>query len=70
MVIVIFLAYLDNGVSIDDIEIGLQLSKTKLIHAGRIVDFYNHMTTSKGKEIINNGWKAAGIAAVVNLGSS
>ena len=25
-------AYLDNGVSIDDIEVGLQLSKTKPIH--------------------------------------
>ena len=29
-----FLVYLDNGVSIDDIEIGLQLSKMKPIHAG------------------------------------
>ena len=27
-------AYLDNGVSIDDIEVGLQLSKIKPIHAG------------------------------------
>ena len=27
-------AYLDNGVSIDDIEVGLRLSKIKPIHAG------------------------------------
>ena len=33
-------AYLDNGVSIDDIEVGLQLSKVKPIHAGWLVEFY------------------------------
>ena len=63
-------AYLDNGVSIDDIEVGLQLSKIKRIHAGWLVEFCNHMTTSKGKEIIDSGWKAAGISDTVKLGSS
>ena len=63
-------AYLDNGVSIDDIEVGLQLSKIKPIHAGWLVELYNHMTTSKGKEIIDSGWKAAGISDAVKLGSS
>ena len=46
-------AQLDNGVSLDDIHVGLQLTKLKLVHAGWIVEFYKHMTTSKGKEIIN-----------------
>ena len=32
-------AYLDNGVSIDDIEVGLQLSKIKPVHAGLLVEF-------------------------------
>ena len=59
-------AYLDNGVSIDDIEVGLQLSKI----LQSILQFYNHMTTSKGKEIIDSGWKAAGISDAVKLGSS
>ena len=63
-------AYLDNGVSINDIEVGLQLSKIKPIHAGWLVEFYNHMTTSKGKEIIDSGWKAAGISDAVKLDSS
>ena len=31
--------YLDNGVSIDNIEVGLQLSKIKPIHAGWLVEF-------------------------------
>ena len=63
-------AYLDNGVSINDIEVVLQLSKIKPIHVGWLVEFYNHMTTLKGKEIIDSGWKAAGISDTVNLGSS
>ena len=62
--------YLDNGVSIDDIEVGLKLSKIKPIHAGWIVEFYNHKTTSRGKEIIDSGWKATCISDTVKLGSS
>ena len=49
-----FLTHLDNGTSIDNIEIGLQLSKMKPLHAGWIVDFCNLMTTAQGKEIINS----------------
>ena len=63
-------AYLDNGVSIDDIEVVLQLSKIKPIHAGWLIEFYNHLNTSKGKEIIDSRWKAAGISDAVKLGSS
>ena len=60
-------AYLNNGVSIDGIEVGLQLSKIKLIHTGWLVEFYNHMTTSKGKEIIDSRWKTAGISDAVEV---
>ena len=63
-------AQLDNGVSLDDIHVGLQLTKLRPVHAGWIVEFYNHMTTSKGKEIINIGWKAAGISDALELGSN
>ena len=34
------------------------------------MEFYNHITTSQGKEIIDNGWKAAGISDAVKVGSS
>ena len=37
--------------------------------AGWLIDFYNHMTTPKGKEIIENGWKAAGIYDAIKVGS-
>ena len=63
-------SYLDDGVSIDDIVVGLQLSKIKPIHAGWLVEFYKHITNSKGKEIIDSGWKAAGISDAVKLSSS
>ena len=63
-------AQLDDGINIDDVQVGLQLTKLKPIHAGRLVEFYNHMTTSKWKEIIDNGWKVAGISDALELGSS
>ena len=40
---------LDKNISIEDIQVGLQLTKLKPIHAGWLVEFYNHMTTRKGK---------------------
>ena len=40
------------------------------LHAGWIVEFYNFITTAQGKEIIDNGWKAARIADAVRLGLS
>ena len=63
-------AQLDDGISIDDVQDGLQLTKLKPIHAGWLVEFYNHMTNSKGKEIIDNEWKAADISDALELGSS
>ena len=63
-------AQLDNWISIDDVQVGLQLTKLKPIDAGWLVEFYNGLTTSKRKEIIDNGWKAAGISDALELGSS
>ena len=47
----------------------MQLTKLKPIHAGWLVEFYNHMTTTKGKDIIDGGWKASGIFDAIKLGS-
>ena len=41
-------AQLDDGISIDDVQVGLELTKFKPIHAGWLVEFYNHMSASKG----------------------
>ena len=61
---------LDSGKPIDEIEVKLQLTTLKPLHAERLTNFYNLMTTSKGKDVILSGWKAAGIIQVIEKGSS
>jgi len=61
---------LDLGVSLDYIDIKLRLSTLKPLHAGWVVDFYNHITSAEGKQVVLNGWKAAGIYDALKLGSS
>ena len=50
---------LDLAVSLDYIDIKLRLSTLKPLHAGWVVDFYNHITSAEGKQVVLNGWKAA-----------
>ena len=61
---------LDLGVSLEDIDVKLRLSTLKPLHAGWVVDFYNHVTSAEGKKIVLNGWKAAGIYDALKLGGS
>ena len=46
---------LDEGKQIDQVEVLLRLSVLKLFHAKWIIEFYNDMTISKGKNVIGNG---------------
>ena len=59
---------MDAGKNVTDIEIKLLLSILKPLHAGWIVDFYNHMSPNKGKDIIMSGWRAAGILDALSKG--
>ena len=52
---------LDEGKQIDQIGVLLCLSVLKPLHAKWIVEFYNDMTTPKGKDVIANGWKSSDI---------
>ena len=61
---------LENGQELDDIEIDYRLSVLKLLHAKWLISFYNYMTTTKGQEVISNGWKRSGIYDSITLGSS
>ena len=61
---------LENGQELDDIEIEYQLSVLKPLHPRWLTSFYNYMTTTKGQEIISNGWKRSGIYDAITLGSS
>ena len=60
---------LDEGVKVDSVDVKLQLTTLKPLHAQWVVDFYNEMTSSKGKNIIESGWRAAGITDAIRLGS-
>ena len=60
---------LDEGVKIDSVDVELQLTILKPLHAQWVVDFYNEMTSSKGKNITESGWRAAGITGAICLGS-
>ena len=51
---------LDNGKQIE-VDVKLQLTSLKPLHAEWLVEHFNNMTTSQGKEIIMSGWKASGI---------
>ena len=40
----------------------------KPLHAGWLIDCYNQLTSSHGKEIILAGWRASGISAAAEDG--
>ena len=61
---------LDSGKNAEEIEVKLLLSKLKPFHASWLIELYNNFTSTVGKEIIANGWKAAGITDTIKNGSS
>ena len=61
---------LSLGKKIEDVNIQFRLTTLKPLHAKWILEFYNHITSEKGAEIIINGWKAAGIYDALKMGSS
>ena len=61
---------LDNGKSAEEIEVKLLLSKLKPPNASWLIDLYNHFTSQAGREVIANGWKAAGITDAIEKGSA
>ena len=60
----------DSGKNGEEIEVKLLLSKLKPFHASWLIELYNHFTSTAGKEIIVNGWKATGIIDAMKNGSS
>ena len=59
---------LDGGKQLQDIDVPLRLSILKPFHAEWLVDCYNHMTTTAGRNIILSGWKSAGIMEALQAG--
>ena len=61
---------LDNGKQIEEVDVKLQLTRLKPLHAEWLVELFNHMTTSQGKEIIMSAWKASGRIEAIKKGSA
>ena len=59
---------LEKNVPIEDIEKKLKVSVLKPLHASWLMEAYNHLTSSAGREIITNGWKSAEITEAVSKG--
>ena len=50
-----------EGKEVKQIEVKVTLTTLKPIHVKWLVDFYNHMTTREGEQVISSGWCAGGI---------
>ena len=59
---------LDEGKDIKDVKISLKLSIVKPLHAKWLIEMYNHMTASEGRDVCLKGWKVAGILAAAVKG--
>ena len=58
----------ESGEDNDEIEVKLNLTTLKPLHAAWIMEFYDLMTYDQGKSSIKNGWKASGITGVIESG--
>ena len=59
---------LETGKELENITIKFLLSTMKPLRAGWLIDCYNQLTSSHGKEIILAGWRASGISVAVEDG--
>ena len=60
---------MDDGKSVEEIDVKLQLHRLKPLHAEWLVELYNQMKTKEGKDIMS-GWKSAGIPVAIRTGSA
>ena len=59
-----------EGKEVEQIEVRLTLTTSKPIHVKWLVDFYNHMTTPEGGQVISSGWSAGGITNALKNGET
>ena len=59
---------MDGGRELDSIVIELKLSVIKPLHAKRMMEVYNEMTSAEGKQVCLKGWEVSGVKGTVALG--
>ena len=60
--------HLDAGKQLQDIDVTLRLLLLKPCHAERLIEYYNHITTKAAQNVIQSGWKVAGITEALQVG--
>ena len=61
---------LQVGAKLDDINIEFHLSVIKPLHTKWFIEYYNHISSEAGTEVIVNGFKLAGIYDAIRSGKS
>ena len=56
------------GKQLQDINDSLHLSLLNSYHSEWLVECYNHMTTATAQNVIQSGWKTAGITEALQVG--
>ena len=63
-------AGLEKSLAVDEIDVKTPLTTMEPLHAKWIMKLYDEIASEKGKEIVFNGWKAAGILDAVEMRSA
>ena len=58
------------GKKVEEIKIDFRLTALKPLHAKRLVEYYNKITSENGSSVIINDWKAASTYVAIKAGSS
>ena len=61
---------LQAGVKVENINIEFKSTNIKSIHAKWIVDYYKHITSEAGTDVIIKRWQSAGIYDAIKMGNS
>ena len=59
---------MDDGRELDSIDVEMELSIIKPLHAKWMMEVYNEMTSAEGKEVCLKRWEVLGIKGAVGLG--
>ena len=57
---------LENGKSVEDIDVDLRLSAIQPLNARWLASMKNFFTSSKGAQIIGKGWKKAEVSGLLD----
>ena len=55
----------DEGVPTEDMDVNFNLTRLKPIHVSWMIETHNFLMSEKGKAVVLNGWKKAGIIGVL-----